>query len=63
MNLKRGWLFSQTKSIGVADSNLAEFLAIWKAFLIFSFSNWKNIYGLIVESDSFNAVLWFNNQD
>ncbi|OMO53991.1 reverse transcriptase [Corchorus capsularis] len=45
-----------SKSIGVADSNYAEFVAIREAFIIFSASKWCDSHFLIVESDSENAV-------
>ncbi|XVE91863.1 hypothetical protein REPUB_Repub01dG0047900 [Reevesia pubescens] len=50
-----------SKSIGMADSNTVEFLAILEAFKIFVSSRWKRKYGLILESDSLNAARWFNN--
>ncbi|XVF07574.1 hypothetical protein REPUB_Repub06bG0151200 [Reevesia pubescens] len=50
-----------SRSIDVQDSNDAEFLTILEAFLIFAGSKWCSIGGLIVESDSLNAVKWFNN--
>ncbi|XVF58965.1 hypothetical protein PTKIN_Ptkin07bG0108800 [Pterospermum kingtungense] len=48
------------KSIGHADSNLAELLAIKEVFLIFASSRWANSHVLIVESDSQSAVKWVN---
>ncbi|OMO63114.1 hypothetical protein COLO4_32709 [Corchorus olitorius] len=44
-----------SKSIGVADSNFAEVMAIREAFIIFSVSKWCDSIMLIVESDSENA--------
>ncbi|XVE60389.1 hypothetical protein DITRI_Ditri05aG0124900 [Diplodiscus trichospermus] len=41
-----------SKSIGVADSNLAELMAIREAFLVFLSSPWVNCKALIIESDS-----------
>ncbi|XVF16839.1 hypothetical protein REPUB_Repub10bG0066500 [Reevesia pubescens] len=48
-------------SIGYADLNLAEYMAIKKAFTIFVLSKWLSSYDLIVESDNLNAVNWFND--
>ncbi|XVE83990.1 hypothetical protein DITRI_Ditri16bG0133100 [Diplodiscus trichospermus] len=42
----------------VADSNLAELLAIKEAMMIFSGSGWANTHELIIESDSTNAIKW-----
>ncbi|XVF24045.1 hypothetical protein REPUB_Repub13aG0092800 [Reevesia pubescens] len=50
-----------SKSIGLADSIFAEVLAIIEAFSIFVSSKWINSYGLVIESDSYNVVKWFNN--
>ncbi|XVF37032.1 hypothetical protein REPUB_Repub19eG0110700 [Reevesia pubescens] len=50
-----------SKSIGLADSNLAEFLAIKEALAIFVSSKWSRSFGLIIESDSLNVVIWFND--
>ncbi|XVF21119.1 hypothetical protein REPUB_Repub12eG0063000 [Reevesia pubescens] len=52
-----------SKSVGVTDSNKTEFLAIIEAFSIFSISKWAGSFGLIVESDSSNAVKWFNGHE
>ncbi|XVF18913.1 hypothetical protein REPUB_Repub11eG0064600 [Reevesia pubescens] len=52
-----------SKSIEIADSNSAEYFAIKEAFTIFSASKWMSSHGLIVESDSINAVKWFNCHD
>ncbi|XP_017974604.1 PREDICTED: 14.7 kDa ribonuclease H-like protein [Theobroma cacao] len=49
-----------SKSIGVADSNLAELLAIKEAFIIFTSSRWRNDQKLVIECDSSNAVKWIN---
>ncbi|EOY04005.1 Uncharacterized protein TCM_019262 [Theobroma cacao] len=43
-----------SKSIGFADSNLAEMLAKREAFLMFSASQWCNTHTLVVEIDSRN---------
>ncbi|XVF84598.1 hypothetical protein PTKIN_Ptkin17bG0050200 [Pterospermum kingtungense] len=50
-----------SNSIGVADSNLAELMAIREALLLFVQSRWISNVPLIVESDSSNAVKWFSN--
>ncbi|XVE94323.1 hypothetical protein REPUB_Repub01dG0271300 [Reevesia pubescens] len=50
-----------SKSVGIADSNEAEFLAIKKAFLIFVASKWVTSYNLIIESDNVNAVKWISS--
>ncbi|XVF04059.1 hypothetical protein REPUB_Repub05bG0048400 [Reevesia pubescens] len=39
------------------------FFAINEAFLIFANSKWCSNAGLIIESDSLNAVRWFNNKE
>ncbi|XVF79235.1 hypothetical protein PTKIN_Ptkin14bG0204400 [Pterospermum kingtungense] len=49
-----------SKSIGLADSNLAELLAIREALIVFSSSSWA-IHGFLLESDSKIAVNWVNN--
>ncbi|XVF79432.1 hypothetical protein PTKIN_Ptkin14bG0222700 [Pterospermum kingtungense] len=50
-----------SKSIGSADSNLAEFFAIREAPLFFVASDLKDTHHLIIESDSSNAVNWCND--
>ncbi|XVF55660.1 hypothetical protein PTKIN_Ptkin06aG0054600 [Pterospermum kingtungense] len=50
-----------SKSIGVADSNLAELLAVKEAFGIFGASIWVNSHALTIESDSMNIVKWVLN--
>ncbi|XVF45253.1 hypothetical protein PTKIN_Ptkin02bG0190300 [Pterospermum kingtungense] len=47
-----------SKSIGVADSNVAELIAIREAFILFLSSLWALSSKLIVESDSMIAVGW-----
>ena len=47
-----------SKSIGIADSNMAELLTIKEAFLIFCALENLSSKRLIIESDSSNAVLW-----
>ncbi|XVF83559.1 hypothetical protein PTKIN_Ptkin16aG0498800 [Pterospermum kingtungense] len=49
-----------SKSIGTADSNLAEILTIKEAFLLVTSSRWVNL-PIIFESDSMNAVSWVSN--
>ncbi|OMO83173.1 hypothetical protein COLO4_22651 [Corchorus olitorius] len=49
-----------SKFIGIADSNMAELLAIKEAFLIFVASEWSTNTELIIESDSLNATKWVN---
>ena len=45
-----------SKSIGVADSNVAELLAVQEALKLFVATRWASIHRLIVESDSCNVV-------
>ena len=52
-----------SKSIGVTKSNEAEICTIREALLIFSASRWASSVGLIIESDSKNAVLWMEQPD
>ncbi|XP_017974508.1 PREDICTED: uncharacterized protein LOC108661583 [Theobroma cacao] len=49
-----------SKSIGAADSNLAELLGIMEAIIIFMSSRWRNNQKLVIEYDSSNAVKWIN---
>ncbi|XVE98717.1 hypothetical protein REPUB_Repub03eG0132000 [Reevesia pubescens] len=49
-----------SKSVRTVDSNEVEFLAIKEAFLAFAASKWGKSYGLIIESDSVNAIKWIN---
>ncbi|EOY08506.1 Uncharacterized protein TCM_022983 [Theobroma cacao] len=46
------------KSVGMADSNLAEIRAKTRVFLIFLASTWNEEYHLVIESDSINVVKW-----
>ncbi|XVF06146.1 hypothetical protein REPUB_Repub06bG0022400 [Reevesia pubescens] len=48
-----------SKSIRVANFNLAELLALRKVVFMFVASKWVNSHGLWLESDSKNAVKWF----
>ncbi|XVF77633.1 hypothetical protein PTKIN_Ptkin14bG0062000 [Pterospermum kingtungense] len=50
-----------SKSIGVADSNLAERFAAFEAFKLFISSLWVSTHKLLLESDSTNAVMWISN--
>ncbi|OMO55420.1 hypothetical protein COLO4_36005 [Corchorus olitorius] len=52
-----------SKTIGIADSNMAEILAIKEAFLVFVSLDWVKEEELIIESDSQNAVKWVNSID
>ncbi|XVE98893.1 hypothetical protein REPUB_Repub03eG0148400 [Reevesia pubescens] len=56
---RQKWDLIFSKSIGIADSNHAEFLAINEAFVIFAASKWVKTHGLLNESDSLNPVNWF----
>ena len=47
-----------SKSIGISESNEAEICAIREAILMFCASRWVATHGLIIESDSKNAVKW-----
>lgn len=48
------------KSIGKSNSNLVEIVAIKEALLIFASSRLCSQSRLWIESDSHNAVLWFD---
>ena len=50
-----------SKSIGVADSNVAELLAIREAMGIFVLSKWFHSHKLIIENNSSNVVRWMLN--
>ena len=47
-----------SRAIGVADSNVAELLAVREALRIFAASKWVSSHKLIIESDSSNAIKW-----
>ncbi|XVE92796.1 hypothetical protein REPUB_Repub01dG0133100 [Reevesia pubescens] len=49
------------KYVAITDSNVAEFLVIKEAFTIFVKSMWGSSFGLIIESDSANAIRWVNS--
>ncbi|OMO53301.1 hypothetical protein CCACVL1_28737 [Corchorus capsularis] len=53
-------LLKFSKNIGQAEATKAEVLAIWEALLIFYASEWRNNYGLRIESDCVIAVKWVN---
>ncbi|XVF18735.1 hypothetical protein REPUB_Repub11eG0048700 [Reevesia pubescens] len=48
-------------SIGLADSNEAELLAVKEAFFMFAASNWGKYHGLMIECDNLNVVNWTKN--
>ena len=50
-----------SKPIGMANSNVAELLAVREAMCIFVSSKWINSHRLIIESDSSNVVRWILN--
>ncbi|XVF83746.1 hypothetical protein PTKIN_Ptkin16aG0517100 [Pterospermum kingtungense] len=50
-----------SKSVGMADLNLAELLAVRKALILFSASRWAQTHKLLIESDSYNVVKWVND--
>ena len=50
-----------SKSIGVADSNMAELLAVREALQLFVVTRWTPSHKLIIESDSSNVVKWLSN--
>ena len=50
-----------SKSIGVADSNIVELLAVHEALKVFAASRWSSSNRLIIESDSSNVVSWLLN--
>ncbi|EOY00278.1 Uncharacterized protein TCM_010121 [Theobroma cacao] len=60
-NEKKEILIKFSKAIGRGDSNLAEYLGIREAFILFSNSIWANNYYLVIESDSRNAIKWIND--
>ncbi|EOX99562.1 Uncharacterized protein TCM_008262 [Theobroma cacao] len=45
------------------DANLADVLAIWEAMILFASSFWTASCGVIIESDSKNAVTWVSKPD
>ncbi|XVF02552.1 hypothetical protein REPUB_Repub04eG0184400 [Reevesia pubescens] len=46
-----------SRSAGIIDLTIVEFLAIKEAFTFFAVSQWANSFGLIIESDSANVYL------
>ncbi|XVF81443.1 hypothetical protein PTKIN_Ptkin15bG0155400 [Pterospermum kingtungense] len=51
-------LMKFSKSIGIAESNMAEITVICEAFKLFVSSQWKSFKVLVVKCDSRNAVSW-----
>ncbi|XVF41503.1 hypothetical protein PTKIN_Ptkin01aG0284700 [Pterospermum kingtungense] len=51
-----------SKSIGDADSNLAEIKAVREAFKLFPASQWSQSHKLLIESNSLNAVKWVRTE-
>ncbi|XVF79191.1 hypothetical protein PTKIN_Ptkin14bG0200400 [Pterospermum kingtungense] len=49
-----------SKSIGVADSNEAEILAVREPLILFIASRWAQEFSLVIKSDSTSAVSWIN---
>ncbi|XP_017978130.1 PREDICTED: uncharacterized protein LOC108662382 [Theobroma cacao] len=49
------------KSIGIADSNLAEVRAVKEAMMIFAVSSSNDDHKLAIESDSGNVVKWIQS--
>ncbi|XVF67696.1 hypothetical protein PTKIN_Ptkin10aG0142200 [Pterospermum kingtungense] len=47
-----------SKSIKIANSSLAEVLAVKETFLLFSSSQWYSSHALLIESDDINVVHW-----
>ncbi|XVF71505.1 hypothetical protein PTKIN_Ptkin12aG0043200 [Pterospermum kingtungense] len=54
-------LISFSKPIGIADSNMAEVMAVREALALFVTSEWVVNYPLILECDSQNTVCWVRN--
>ena len=50
-----------SKSIGVADSNMNELLAVREALKMFTTSRWAISHRLVIESDSSNVVNWMRD--
>ena len=50
-----------SKSIGMADSNLAELLVVREALKVFVAIRWASSHRLVIESDSNNIVKWMLN--
>ncbi|EOY22891.1 Uncharacterized protein TCM_014929 [Theobroma cacao] len=60
-NEKGEVLIKFSKAIGRGDSNLAKYLGIREAFILFSNSIWAHNHSLAIESDSRNAIRWIND--
>lgn len=52
-----------SKSIRLANSNLAKILAVREAFVIFKASRWRNKHKLVTKSDLANVVKWIRQQN
>ena len=50
-----------SKAIGLADSNVAELLAVREALSLFAGTKWATFYRLTIECDSSNVVKWVLN--
>ena len=50
-----------SKAIGVADSNVAELLAVREVLSVYANSRWASSHRLIIECDSSNVVKWVTN--
>lgn len=51
-------LIKFSKAFGRGDSNLAEYLGIREAFILFSNSVWASSHSLSIESDPQNVIRW-----
>ncbi|XP_017976498.1 PREDICTED: uncharacterized protein LOC18599364 [Theobroma cacao] len=60
-NEKGEVLIKFSKAIGRGDLNLAEYLSIREAFILFSSSIWAHNHSFVIESDSRNAIRWIND--
>lgn len=56
-------LFTFFKSIGEADSNVAEYLVVKEPFALFGRLDLRNAFHLIIEIDSANAYKWVLSLD
>ncbi|XVF78900.1 hypothetical protein PTKIN_Ptkin14bG0175000 [Pterospermum kingtungense] len=56
-------LIKFSKSLGVTDSNEAEYFAIREALILFLTSKLMCDHSLVIESDSIIPVSWFNKLD
>ncbi|EOY09871.1 Uncharacterized protein TCM_025241 [Theobroma cacao] len=60
-NEKGEVLIKFSKAIGRGDLNLAEYLSIKEAFILFSNSIWAHNHSFVIKSDSRNAIRWIND--